>query len=400
MTELNDGGISMLTKKQIEIIKQTVHDLERHGTEITGVFYKNMLGEHPELLNVFNKTNQTQGRQKTALATTILAAAKNIENLEALLPQIKQIGHKHRALNIRPAHYPIVGNHLLRAIKEVLGEAATDDIIDAWGAAYQVIADAFIKVEREMYDDADWADFSSFRIQEKQSTGTDICQFVVVPVDDSLDLAKLTLKAGQYITVKVRPKNSENDALRHYSLCSINNTGITFAVRRDNRGGYNGLVSNYLHDEVSVGDTLLLSAPAGDFVMNESLISQSEVPLVLISAGVGITPILSMLEQQIKMNPMRPIIWVYACQNIDYLPFSDKTEILFSQAKLLKTHFFYSEESRRIDKAFLATLPKPADIYICGSMRFMEDMISHLSILEHSQSNVHYEPFGPKMSLS
>ena len=136
----------MLTVEQKAIISQTVPVLEQYGTQITKVFYETMFNAHPELLNVFNKTNQSQGRQQTALAMTVLAAAKHIDNLAALLPQVEQIGHKHRALQILPEHYPIVGENLLKAIKIVLGDAATPAIIDAWAVAYQQIADIFIGV--------------------------------------------------------------------------------------------------------------------------------------------------------------------------------------------------------------------------------------------------------------
>ena len=131
----------MLSQETINIIKSTVPVLEEHGKTITTVFYKNMFAEHPELLNIFNHANQSQGRQQTALANTVYAAAANIDNLEAIVPAVIQIGHKHRSLGILPEHYPIVGEHLLGAIKEVLGDAATPEIIDAWADAYGVIAD-------------------------------------------------------------------------------------------------------------------------------------------------------------------------------------------------------------------------------------------------------------------
>lgn len=134
----------MATAQTIAIVKATVPVLEEHGTAITSVFYQNMFDHHPELLDIFNKTNQKLGRQQTALATTVLAAAKHLEHLAVLLPQVTEISHKHRALQILPEHYPIVGEHLIGAIKQVLGEAANDDIIDAWTEAYDEIADVFI----------------------------------------------------------------------------------------------------------------------------------------------------------------------------------------------------------------------------------------------------------------
>ena len=396
----------MASPKTIEIVKATVPVLEEHGTAITTVFYQNMFNEHPELLDIFNETNQKLGRQQTALAMTVLAAAKHLENLATLLPQVTQISHKHRALQILPEHYPIVGKHLLGAIKQVLGEAANDDIIDAWTEAYDEIADVFIQLEKGMYEQEMWQGFVPFTVTEKVAVATDIAAFTVVPADtdaentQNIDLSKLTLTAGQYITVKTDPKDSDHTALRHYSLCSTNtDKGIQFAVRRDNRNEHHGLVSNHLHDDLEVGDTVLLSAPAGDFALNQDLVKQNEIPIVFISAGVGVTPILSMLEAQVAANPQRPIVWVYACQNEQHHAFDSQVNQLLESATTLEKHVFYFESGQILDEAWLANLPMPADIYVCGSMPFMESIIDGLMRLDHGLDSVHYEPFGPKMSL-
>lgn len=390
----------MASPKTLEIVKATVPVLEEHGTAITTVFYKNMFNQHPELLDIFNETNQKLGRQQTALAMTVLAAAKHLDKLAVLLPQVTQISHKHRALQILPEHYPIVGHHLIGAIKEVLGEAANDDIIDAWTEAYDEIADVFIQLEKTMYEQEMWKGFAPFKITEKVEAATDIAAFTVVPANDDIDLSKLSLTAGQYITVKTDPEDSDHIALRHYSLYSAtSDKGIQFAVRRDNRNEHHGLVSNHLHDHVDVGDTILLSAPAGDFELNQDLIQQNDIPLVLVSAGVGVTPILSMLEAQVTANPKRPIVWVYACQNKDHHAFDSKVNELLAAADNVEKHIFYFEAGQILDEAWLANLPKPADIYVCGSMMFMESIIDGLMALDHGVDSVHYEPFGPKMSL-
>lgn len=390
----------MASPKTLAIVKSTVPVLEEHGGAITSVFYQNMFAEHPELLDIFNETNQKLGRQQTALATTVLAAAKHLEHLAVLMPQVTEIGHKHRALQILPEHYPIVGKHLLGAIKQVLGDAANDDIIEAWREAYDEIAEVFISVEQKMYEDAMWQGFAPFKVTDKTLVSEDIAAFSVVPVDDTIELNKLNLTAGQYITVKTDPKDSPHLALRHYSLCSTTtDNGIQFAVRRDNRNDHQGLVSNYLHDSVEVGDTILLSAPAGDFALEKDLIEQNDVPLVLISAGVGVTPVLAMLETQVAQNPNRPIVWAYACQNADNHAFRARVDKLLNAATTVERHIFYFESKQILDEAWLAQLPNPADIYVCGSMPFMESMIDGLMALEHGSDFVHYEPFGPKMSL-
>lgn len=142
----------MLDQKTIDIIKNTVPVLKSHGVEITKTFYKNLFENHPEVKPLFNMDRQASGEQPTALAMTVLAAAQNIDNLPALLPAVKKIGEVHCDRLVKAEHYPIVGATLLAAIKEVLGDAATDEIIEAWGKAYNVIAQIFIDVEKEIYE--------------------------------------------------------------------------------------------------------------------------------------------------------------------------------------------------------------------------------------------------------
>ena len=142
----------MLSQKTIDIVKSTVPALKEHGLEITTVFYKTMLKNNPEVKGMFNMDKQESGAQPKALAMTVLAAAQNIDNLEVLLPAVKKIGQVHVNTNVKPEHYPIVGKNLLIAIKEVLGDAATEEVLNAWGEAYEVIAKVFIDVEKDIYE--------------------------------------------------------------------------------------------------------------------------------------------------------------------------------------------------------------------------------------------------------
>lgn len=381
----------MLDQQTKEIIKLTVPVLEQYGTEITQTFYKNMFAAHPELLNIFNKTNQKQGRQPMALASTVLAAAKNIDNLASILPYVVQIGHKHRALEIKPEHYPIVGENLLKAIKEALGDAATSDIIEAWAKAYSVIADVFIQVESEMYNQAVWQGFKRFEVVGKRYVAQDIVEFTV-----QSDFTLPKMRAGQYITVQVKPEGEENLALRHYSLCSIaSHNGLKFAVKREGQGEKKGLVSHYLHDHINVGDTLDLTAPAGDF-----LLSQTSSPVAFISGGVGITPLFAMLAQQVDENATRPIHWIHSCYNQDHYAFKNEVENLLKQANAVKETVVYTKNQQRIDSDFIKNhLDKTSDIYLCGSVGFMETVLAALKENDWDESKIHFEPFGPKMSI-
>src|SRR5690625_2300935 len=145
-----------LDSQTIDIVKSTVPILEERGDEITSRFYQMMFENHPELKNIFNQTNQRKGDQSKALANTVYAAAAHIDQLEAILPAVMPIAEKHRSLNIKPEHYPIVGKHLLLAMRDVLGkEVATDAVIAAWEKAYNEIANVFISIEGKMYKDVE-----------------------------------------------------------------------------------------------------------------------------------------------------------------------------------------------------------------------------------------------------
>ena len=143
----------MLNQKTIDIIKSTVPVLKEHGLEITKTFYKTMFANNPEVKEMFNMDKQESGEQPKALAMTVLAAAQNIDNLEAILPTVKKIGSVNVNSYVKPEHYPLVGKNLLLAIKEVLGDAATEEVLNAWAEAYEVIAKVFVEVEKDIYID-------------------------------------------------------------------------------------------------------------------------------------------------------------------------------------------------------------------------------------------------------
>lgn len=393
----------MLSEQTRSIVKATVPVLEQHGVTITKTFYSNMFHDHPSLLNIFNRVNQSQGRQQTALATTVLAAAKHIDDLSVLLPHVKQIGHKHRALQIQPAQYAIVGEYLLKAIKEVLGDAATPSIIDAWTEAYNVIAGVFIGVEKDMYKEAAWEGWEQFEVTNREQVADEILQFTVKPVKGSIvDLSKIPIVPGQYITVNTHPLEQGNtyDALRHYSICSSSfQDGLKFAVKFEHANGHNGLVSEYLHKDVNIGDTIKISAPAGDFSLNQDLIHQNEIPLVLLASGVGATPLLCMLESQLLQNPKRPIVWIQSSFSESQQAFHNILGSLLDKGENVTKHIVYTNTMEQINGDFLSkNVPAHSDVYICGSINFMQGMTDFLSILEHKDDMIHYEPFGPKMS--
>lgn len=134
----------------VDIVKSTVPVLKERGIEITEKFYELLFKNHSELKGLFNEEKQRNGEQPKALAMSILAAAKNIDNLEAILPTVKKIGEVHVNSKVMPEHYPIVGETLLLAFKEVLGEEIDDNFLNAWSQAYKFISNIFINIENDI----------------------------------------------------------------------------------------------------------------------------------------------------------------------------------------------------------------------------------------------------------
>lgn len=137
----------MLSQKTIDIVKATAPVLQDKGVEITTRMYARMADEQPELKALFANTKDGQADR---LAAAVLAYAQNIENLEALGPSVVAIAKKHVSAKVLPEHYPIVGGLLLAAMKDVLGDALTDEVTQAWAEAYMFLADIFVDKEKEL----------------------------------------------------------------------------------------------------------------------------------------------------------------------------------------------------------------------------------------------------------
>ena len=395
----------MLSKQTIEIVKSTAPILEIRGKEITTVFYKTLLEAHPELLNIFNHANQKKGRQQTALANTVTAAAHYIDQLEELLPVVKQIAHKHRSLVIKPEHYPIVGEYLLRAIKEVLGDAASDDILKAWEEAYEAIANVFISVEQEMYEETaqkegGWKEYRDFTVINKVKESDVITSIYLKPTDGG---RVADFEPGQYITVRVQIPGEKYLMNRQYSLTNTaNGEYYRISVKKEGLAQPAGVVSNYLHDSVEIGDQLEVTVPAGDFVLEEGL-----EPTTFIAAGVGITPFMSMLNTLCKQNSSRKITVIHAFKNQNVQAFANELSVLSGKMENLDIHYYNEEEdiqdefyhSGRVNEEVLNQLDKIGVFYVCGPEPFMQSVIQKLQKVGVPLTNIRYEFFGPSMKI-
>lgn len=405
----------MISDKTIQIVKSTAPILQEHGETLTRHFYKRMFTHNPEVAPYFNQSNQHSGTQQRALAGAICAYAANIDNLEVLGKAVELIAQKHASLMIKPAHYPIVGENLLASIREVLGEGATDEVINAWGEAYQFLADILIAREQEIYAQnasvkGGWVGFRDFTVYKKEKESDVITSFYLKAADGG---AVPTYLPGQYITVRV-PTPNGSTTMRNYSLsCAPNGEYLRISVKKESSPGYaDGYVSNYLHNHIKLNNSLEVGAPCGEFFLNPS--DKHQRPLVLLAAGVGVTPLMSILEAVLQHTPKREVYFVHGCLNPQVQAFRKTLDDVASKHKNITVYHRYSEALQSderlepnasigfIDAEFIESiLPTTnADYYFCGPKPFMVKVYQDLLHWGIPASQVNFEFFGPREELT
>ena len=202
---------------------------------------------------------------------------------------------------------------------------------------------------------------------------------------------------------------SDYQEIRQYSLSqSANDQYYRISVKRET-GEVNGLVSCHLHDAVQEGDTLEVMAPAGDFMLDVD----AQVPVVLLSGGVGLTPMLSMLNTLLADNHVAPIYWLHGCENGAQHAFAQHINQQVAEHSNLYAHTWYSKPTAQDKETAQHTgegymnlnsvkdriLLPDAHYYFCGPLPFMKSVNDTLVSWGVSESQIHYEVFGPHKSL-
>jgi nitric oxide dioxygenase len=397
----------MITERQKELVKATVPFLKDNGVVLTKYFYNRMFEHHPELKNVFNMGNQKNGKQQTALAMAVLAYAEHIDSPGVLMPVLDGIGHKHVSLGIRAEHYAIVGEHLLAAIAEVVGEGATDELIDAWSTAYFQLADLMSGHEASLYRNKisqknGWTGWRPFKVAKKEIESLEITSFYLIPSDGG-DVADF--QPGQFISVRLFLPELSLLQPRQYSLsCSPNGKHYRISVKRETSAqeDMNGMVSNFIHDRLNEGDLIDVSSPSGTFVLKDS-----SSPIVFVSGGVGQTPLVSMVVSLIEKGDKRKIVWVHGCRGADVHAFKSLHDSWADGETSLRKHIFYNTlDGDNSDAGYqegwvdLSKVPdsiiEGADYYLCGPKVFIEKHYNDLLSFGIDKSSIYFEEFGPQ----
>lgn len=391
----------MISSQSRPYIESSVPVLRQHGLAITTVFYRNLFEELPALTNLFNMGNQANGSQQQSLASAVFAYAANIDNPGALGPVVSRIVHKHVSIGVRAEHYPIVGRHLLAAIADVLGEAATPPLLAAWEEAYTALANIFIAAEQEMYAQAkiEPGHTRAMTVVEVKQESRDVLSIRLTPADGAPAPA---FKAGQYLSCHVDLDDGTHQ-IRQYSLSDAPfGNGLRISVKRETEGLSRpaGAVSNWIHRNIKPGMALNVSHPYGDFAPD----SESNEPMVLLSAGVGITPMIATLNRIAQLNPTRHVIFAHAARDAQHHAHRDDVAAAQKRMPNLRVVTFYQEgageagvESGLMDAARLPAWPRTeADVFMCGPIGFMQQQWNELLALGVPASKLHREVFGPE----
>eukprot|EP00095_Tigriopus_kingsejongensis_P008245 maker-scaffold230_size244653-snap-gene-0.17 protein:Tk08245 transcript:maker-scaffold230_size244653-snap-gene-0.17-mRNA-1 annotation:"hypothetical protein PHYSODRAFT_346654" len=412
-----------LDAQTVDILKTTAPVLKENGTKVTSTMYRIMFSEHPEVKNLFNmshhlpKEDEQPSPQARSLANAVYAYAENCDNLGVLSEAVERIAHKHVSLQILPEHYPIVGECILKAIKEVLGDAATEEIMTGWTKGYQFLADIFIDVETKLRAeraaaDGGWEGYKPMKVVKKKVESEEITSFYL---EDPQGGRILDFKPGQYLSFQF-PKGTltgwDHDIVRNYSISTkpgqpFYRISIKREVGEDAKKPA-GLVSNHFHDEINAGDEVLTGVPCGNFVLNTS----SDKPVVLIGAGVGLTPMVAMLECLVENSPERKVTFIQSVRTlglhamrkhldqvtgandqVDSYVFYTREEVSAEQAEL--EHF--NIKSGRVNQAALEDMVenKDCEVYFCGPDGFLTSMKKLAKAIGVPEDQIFFEYFGP-----
>ncbi|MGW4365513.1 globin domain-containing protein [Nocardia takedensis] len=399
---LAPGNDADLRPEHAEIVRATLPLVGAHVDEISTVFYRRLFQHHPDLeRDLFNRADQADGDQPRALAASIAAFATHLVDPATPRPasMLARIAHKHASLGVTVDQYAVVHRHLFDAIVEVLGaDTVTPQVATAWDHVYQLLATTLIEREIDLYSSTGTEPNDPFRpglVTARVQDTPDVAIYTV----ESADAATPTpdFLPGQYISVRVTLADGARQ-IRQYSLVNAPGGGtLEFAVkRRQVRPPHPaGEVSTWLHDNLVPGDTVEFTHPFGHTTID----TEATTPLVLLSAGIGITPMIGILEHIAANSPRRPVTIAHADRSPTTHALRTRQRDLAERLPAATLALWYTQPtpgSRQgaLDLTLL-DLPADADYYLCGSPEFLRTMRRELRGIAVPDDHIDCEQFTP-----
>ena len=382
VTSKPDTKAQRLSHAHEEIVKATLPAVGEKIELIAHTFYGKMFTAHPELLrDTFNRGNQKSGEQQKALAASVATFATMLVDPNAPDPVdlLNRIAHKHVSLGITEDQYQIVHDNLLAAVAEVLGDAVTPEVAEAWSAVYWIMADILIAHEKVLYasDNVEPGDvFRDAKVIEKHVLTDRVTEYV-------LEGDFTEPQPGQYTSIGVKLDDGARQ-LRQYSIIGGDATQYRIAVETD------GEVSNHLRAKVEVGDTIQATLAAGELVLQDS-----DRPAVLISSGIGSTPMVGMLAHLAQNKTSREVLYLHADDSAESWAQEGHIRALAGQLDNCELVSAVRSNGELLDVS--AHNLGGADVYICGGNSFLQAIRSNIDSLEPAAqpASVKFELFSP-----
>lgn len=391
----------MMTKDQEQIIQATLPVVAENLSTIINKFYSILLTNNPELKNIFNSTNQKTGLQPKSLTNSIATFAMNYNNLETIQDMIKQIAHKHCSVGVTEEQYKLVGNSLLAAIDEVLGGVVTDEIRNAWGAFYWTFADCLIATEKKLYSEniqlENNPQFRQYSIIKKVDEALNVFSLYLKPLNGVID----KFSPGQYISIKVNL--GSHTQIRQYSISDVENAEyIRITIKCEANYDVETIaVSDFIYKNFQENDLCEISAPYGTFVLKANAMKD----VMLISAGVGITPTMSMLKTLTQNGFTQKINFLHLTENSQHHVF--KQELAEINAENLNKYVYYNnplandllDQDHAGSQFNFDNLQQFAnsntDYYICASDGIINLIQDKLISFGVNKASINHEAFQP-----
>ncbi|MFH8900844.1 globin domain-containing protein [Streptomyces coeruleorubidus] len=392
----------MLSEQSAVTVRATLPAVGAALGTITERFYAGLFAAHPELLNdLFNRGNQAAGTQRQALAGSIAAFATHLLDHPERRPDamLHRIAHKHASLGITPEQYDLVHEHLFAAIADVLGDAVTPEVAAAWDEVYWLMANALIAVEKRLREERGGYAWRAWEVVERVAETDDVATFRLRPADGG---PVRDFLAGQYVSVRVALADGARQ-IRQYSLSGAPAPDLRqISVKRVRGDGTpDGEVSNHLHARVQAGDVLELSEPYGDLVLDAG----PDTPLLLASAGIGVTPMTAMLGHLAGSGHPAPVTVVHGDRSPAAHALRTDHEAYAAKLPDASVHFWYEQDapagarSGLVDLADVPVAPGTR-AYLCGPLPFMRAVRAQLIGKGVAPADIHYEVFGPDLWLA
>ncbi|NEE41033.1 hemin transporter [Streptomyces sp. SID7982] len=371
--------------------------------EIARSFYASLFEEHPALLQrLFNRGNQATGEQQAALANGLVGFAGLVVHRPYLdaAAVLERIAHKHASVGVQPEQYQLVHDHLLSAFSRILGPAVTSRVAAGWSELYWLFADALVKREAELYGTFDVRPGKNWRqwavVQRVQET-EDVISLLLEPADDWPTDPFL---AGQYVSVAV-PVDERSFQIRQYSISSAPGTRhLRITVERTTtKDGPPGEVSSHLHDRARLGTVLLLSPPFGEVVLDVS-----DDPLLFVSSGVGVAPLMGMLRHLVNTGTGRDVTYIHLDRSVGSHVLRHELEELIAALPHARRILAYGDLTRAprdarpfpLDFSSLSLMPDTR-AYLCGTPSRMRTWRAGLVRAGLDPLRIRYEVFGPDL---